>query len=103
MPKACQTGDQISGTCLHASHVGGLSVTGTWGAGSSKVKGSNGTKGIIRVNDTGTASCGHTFFAVTGSPKFSIQGLAVHRIGDTVNIQGGTGTSTTGTSVFTSV
>jgi hypothetical protein len=95
MRAVCRVGDQISGTCN--AHSPSESVTGQWDVGSS-ISISEG-RGMIRTGDTGTASCGHSFFAVTGSSKMVCEGRNIVCVGDTVNIQGGDGVTTTGSGI----
>ena len=61
-----RVGDQITGTCNAHNHP--INVTGVWtqGSGISDAEG----KAMIRVSDIGEASCGHTFFGVSGSSVF---------------------------------
>ena len=86
--------DQISGTCN--AHSPPCSVTGIWDTGSPSSIDQG--KAIVRIGDTGTASCGHSFFAVTGSSVMTCEGIGEVRIGDQVNIQGGAGVCVTGSS-----
>ena len=90
-----RVGDQISGTCN--AHSPSESVTGTWdvGSGISICEG----RGMIRTGDTGTASCGHSFYGVSGSSKMISEGRSVMRVSDPVNIQGGSGVCTTGSGI----
>lgn len=91
-------GDTVTGTCRAPVANHPRTFTGTWTtcSGVCTLDG----KGIIRVNDTGITDCGHHFKAITGSAKSSADGLAIHRVGDQVQvIEGGEGTSTTGSSI----
>ena len=94
----CRIGDQIEGKCN--AHALPKDVTGTWDTGSSISK-SDG-KGIVRENDTGTASCGHSFYAVKGSSISKTEGIGMMLVSDEVNIQGGVGNCTTGSSISNS-
>lgn len=89
----CRTGDPVSGTCTQ--HVPARAWTGVWGAGSTILKADG--IGVIRVNDTGVCSCGHTFKANAGSTIIKDGILGLHRVGDAVIvIGGGTGNSLSG-------
>ena len=92
-----RVGDQISGTCN--AHNPPRSVTGVWENGSPNSTDQG--RAMIRVGDTGTASCGHSFFAVSGSSVMFSEGLAVMRVSDPVNIQGGSGVCVTGSNTDT--
>ena len=93
-----RVGDQIKGTCPAHNHP--IDVTGTWdtGSGISTTEG----KAMVRVGDTGTASCGHSFFAVTGSSVMTSEGKNIVCVGDEVNIQGGSGVCVSGSGISTS-
>ena len=90
-----RVGDQITGTCNAHNHP--INVTGVWtqGSGISDTEG----KAMIRVSDIGEASCGHTFFGVSGSSVFFSEDKAIMRVGDPVNIQGGNGICVSGSEV----
>jgi uncharacterized Zn-binding protein involved in type VI secretion len=99
-PGVCRTGDSFAGTCY--AHTNPTPFTGTWVLGS-PILTANGLS-IIRVGDTAPTSCGHTARAIAGSIHTVGGGLALHRQGDAIDvIQGGTGTSTSGSSVITAV
>ena len=91
--------DEITGVCKHNQHMflhpGGLDVSGIWDQQYS-IKSNCEGRGVVREGDIGTASCGHTFFAVKGSDISRTEGKGMMRIGDQVNIQGGDGVCTTG-------
>jgi len=95
--RVVRLGDHAAGTCT--AHRSAVSWTGVFTTCSSVV-GSEG-KGIIRVGDTGTTSCGHTFQAIEGSSFITVEGIPVVREGDAVAvIQGGSGVVTEATSVI---
>lgn len=74
--------DTTSATCTaHGA------ITITFNTGSSLIKAN--TRGVVRVGDTGVASCGGETIAITGSTtiKEGIKGL--HREGDTGNLSHG--------------
>lgn len=87
MPAVCRVGDTISGTCS----IDGP-TTGVWPSNTHFVT-DQGVK-VILVGDTGVAACGHTFTASTGSAIAKVNGVAIHRIGDSIVLSsGGTGIS----------
>jgi hypothetical protein len=93
----CRTGDSFSGTCN--AHSNPTAFTGVWGASFISLLTVGGLS-VIRVGDQAPTSCGHTAQASTGST--SIIGVPIHRVGDAILvIQGGSGTSITGSSVLT--
>jgi uncharacterized Zn-binding protein involved in type VI secretion len=95
MSGVARVGDHVAGTC--PQHIVPVSYTGTWTSGSGSAT-ANG-KAIIRLGDTGVASCGHTFAATSASTKVSNGGVPVHRAGDAVDIiGGGPGTTIAGSS-----
>lgn len=93
-----RVGDEIKGVCnAHSPH---RDVTGVWDVGSPSSRSEG--RAIVRVGDTGTASCGHSFFGVAGSPLSRSEGRALMRISDPVNIQGGDGVCVTGSDISNS-
>lgn len=95
-----RTGDTVTGLCRGSGHVVNRPFTGTWGAGSSVVKANN--IGVIRVGDTGTTDCGHTFTATGGSSVATADGRQIHGVGNSVTTEGGgTGSTTTGSPTVT--
>jgi uncharacterized Zn-binding protein involved in type VI secretion len=85
-----RVGDQVEGIC--PNHVDeedaaiSLDFTGTWLTGSTIVTLDG--LGVVRIGDTGLASCGHTFTASEGSSINTADGLGIHRLGDAVSILG---------------
>jgi maltoporin len=89
-------GDTGTGTC---STHGAVSIVFT--ATSGNMTDTTNNKAVVRVGDTGIASCGATITATTGSSLVTNAGAAIHRVGDTGTIShGGTFTSTTSTTTF---
>ena len=104
MPAAgvCRTGDTFSGTCTATSHSHPTPFTGIWGPYPSVVT-ADGIS-IVRVGDTAPTSCGHTAQAAAGSISTIGDGLAIHRVGDAIIVlEGGSGTSTSGSTFITAV
>lgn len=89
-------GDTVTGICPlpHDDGNGGTlydkPFTGTWGSlpipYRNVVYGVPPGINIILVGDPGSASCGHTFFALTGAANSGINGQFVHRTGDDIGI-----------------
>lgn len=95
----CRVGDAIVGVCF--GHDGPISVTGVWVSGSGQLSDEN--KPVIRVGDTGIASCGHTFEAISGSSTTTDENKPVHRVSDAIKLSpGGTGVSVTGSPKWSS-
>lgn len=93
-------GDTVTGTCWAPGH-GRRAFTGLWETGSGSVKA--GGLYVVRIGDTGTTDCGHTFKATTGSAVFKADGLAVHRVDDLVVVgDGGEGSTTGGSETVSS-
>lgn len=91
MAKATRVGDQGAGVCY--LHVVPVSFVTTFNQGDPKVNVDG--KAVMRVGDFGSASCGHTTRALTGSSTVSgSNGQGIHRVGDTGEIVGGGGTYT---------
>jgi len=94
-----RVGDTATGTCTQ--HGGSIGITITYSSGSPNFTDQG--HAVVRVDDTGIASCGHTYKVTTGSPILSADGKAVHRVGDTgIIIGGGSFTCQTGSPVFDS-
>lgn len=87
MPAVAREGDQGQGTCNGPGHPAGKSVTITL-HGNSGVVTENGTQ-LCLANCTGTASCGHTSNANSGSSTANVNGVGLHRVGDTGTLPGG--------------
>lgn len=97
----CRVGDQITGVCNASVHNGSRNFVGTWTTGSSVV--SSEGLGVVRVGDLGITDCGHTIRAIQGSSIVTADGIGVVRVGDQVEvIEGGYGTTTTGSGLITS-
>jgi hypothetical protein len=95
----CRTGDSFAGTCN--AHPSPTAFTGVWGSSFILFLTGEGLS-IIRVGDQAPTSCGHTAQAAGGSTY--IAGTQLHRVGDAIIvIQGGTGASTSGSSIITAV
>jgi uncharacterized Zn-binding protein involved in type VI secretion len=93
MAKVVTTNIHVNGTCT--AHANPTAFTGTFTVGSPTVTSSG--YPVVRINDTGTTSCGHHIKATTGSTIVKADGIGVHRVGDTgIVIEGGTYTVTTG-------
>jgi uncharacterized Zn-binding protein involved in type VI secretion len=91
MPGVARVGDTVAGVC--PQHLAPIAYTGVWASGSGTAKADG--KAVIRLGDTGPASCGHTFHAIAASSVVSNAGVPVHRLGDAVEIiGGGPGTTT---------
>lgn len=98
----CRTGDSFAGTCLSPSHSNPTPFTGVWGIGSGILTADGFS--IVRVGDTSPTSCGHTAQASSGSINTIGGGIALHRQGDAIIvIEGGTGTSISGSTFITAV
>jgi len=99
MPYVARIGDEVTGICNGTGHTAGRAFIGIWVTGSSTVFADG--IGVVRVDDTGTTDCGHNIKATGGSSKGDANGLSLHRVGDAVTvIEGGTGTTTTGSSTI---
>jgi hypothetical protein len=88
-------GDEVTGICN--AHESSVSFTGQWETGSPTVTADG--IAVVRLGDTGLASCGHHFHATTASSVMTADGIAVHRVDDLIEILdagGGSGSSTTG-------
>lgn len=95
-----RTGDTVTGLCRGSGHAVDRPFTGAWGAGSGIVKANS--IGVIRVGDSGTTDCGHTFTATGGSSVATADGLRIHCVGNSVTTEGGgTGSTTTGSPTVT--
>ena len=99
----CRIGDQVQGTCRVNAPGHPRAFTGTWNTGSSNITADG--IGIVRVDDTGTTDCGHTFKAIEGAEWSSdTNGKKLHRVGDAVEvIGGGEGISVTGSNICRSI
>lgn len=94
-----RVGDTATGTCTQHGGSIGITIVYSSGSGTSTDQGN----AIIRVGDTGLASCGHTYQVTTGSSIFSNEGKAIHRVGDAgIIIGGGSFTCQTGSPIFDS-
>ncbi len=77
--KVVRMGSSININCsVHGA------TTATFDTGSSSVTVSG--TGIVRINDTTQATCGHFLKAKTGSSVVFADGIGVHRVGDTGDI-----------------
>lgn len=86
--------DTVTGTCNGGGHSS-RTFTGHWVTCSSTVKANE--LGVVRLGDTGTTDCGHTFVASTASLNVTADGIHVHRVGDEVIVlEGGNGHTVTG-------
>ena len=72
-------GDTCQGFC--SAHNGTIAMTGTITSGSSNLFNDN--KGVARVGDICTGSCGHTGVINSGSSTHGNDGKALARVGDT--------------------
>ena len=102
MQGVARTNDAVSGVCSAPGHISNKSFTGVWSSTHGVVTADG--LGIILTGDTGHATCGHTFRAVTGSSNSIALGLEMHRQGDAIDIVegSGSGTTVTGSLVVTS-
>ena len=102
MRGVARTGDSVSGICSATGHIASKPFTGVWSSTHGTVTADG--LGVILTGDTGHATCGHTFRAVTGSSNSIALGLEMHRQGDAIDIVegSGSGTTVTGSSVVTS-
>ena len=91
----CRVGDVVVGVCEGPGSDHPRDFTGVWCTGSDTAILDG--QGVVRVGDTGTTDCGHTFQAVTGSEVGTADGQPVHRVGDLAYVlEGGVGVSVTG-------
>lgn len=94
-------GDIVTGTCWASGHDS-RAFTGLWETGSDYVKADG--RYVVRIGDTGTTDCGHTFRATTGSAVLVVDGLAVHRVDDLIVVnEGGEGSTTEGSEAVSSL
>lgn len=102
MTHLCRIGDSITGTCNASATGHPRTFMGTWTTGSTTVFADG--IGVVRVGDTGITDCSHPIVANTGSAISTADGLAIVRVGDAVSLPlGGSGNTTTGSSVIDSV
>ena len=102
-----RVGDHCTGTCTASAPGHPRAFTGTWQTGSSNVTADG--LGIVRVGDTGITDCsvadgGPHHIKATGGGVSGANGESLHRVGDAVQvIEGGSGTSSTGSPTVTSL
>lgn len=82
-------GDPVSGMCNGHYDINGIRITipytGTWVISNPRLSANN--ISVVRIGDTGVASCGHTFQAIAGSIRMvGPGGIGIHRRGDAIDI-----------------
>ncbi len=95
-------GDAVIGVCRSAAHDNPRNWTGVFETATAGYT-ADGIP-VVRVGDTGSTSCGHTFVAIEGSSVLTgAGGIPVVRVGDAVEvIAGGDGTVISGSPTHTS-